>query len=150
MKPSVYLAGPVTGLTYSGATDWREYVKRGLEPDITGYSPLRAKYYLAELTTIGDSHGDLHVMSTPKAIYARDLYDCRMRDLIFVNMLGATRVSIGTTMEIAWGAAFNKPIVLVMEREGNVHEHSMLKEACMYRVETLDEGIFVTRALLLP
>lgn len=150
MKPSVYLAGPVTGLTYSGATDWREYVTRGLDPDITAYSPLRAKYYLAGLTTIEDSHGDLHVMSTPKAIYARDLYDCRTRDLIFVNMLGATRVSIGTVMEIAWGAAFNKPVVLVMEEKNNLHEHSMLKEACMYRVETLDEGIFVTRALLLP
>ena len=65
-------------------------------------------------------------------------------------MLGATRVSIGTVMEIAWGAAFHKPVVLVMEPQGNIHEHSMLKEACVYHVDSLEDGVFVTRALLLP
>jgi len=149
MKPSVYLAGPITGLSFDNCTDWRDQVKGWLDPDITAYSPLRAKSYLLGQTTVKDSY-DEYILSTQRGIYTRDLYDCRNRDLLFVNFLGAKKVSIGTVMELAWATAFNKPIVLVMEKEGNVHEHSMVREACPMRVETLEEGVFVTRALLLP
>jgi hypothetical protein len=148
-KPSVYLAGPITGLSYDGCTDWRDLVKSWFEPEITCYSPMRSKSYLLNRTTIADQY-DEYILSTQRGIYTRDMHDCRTRDLIFVNMLGAQKVSIGTVMEIAWGGAFNKPIVLVMEKNGNIHEHSMLREGSPLRVETLEEGVFVARALLLP
>lgn len=149
MKPSMYLAGPITGLSYDGCTDWRDQVTKWAEPDIVCYSPMRAKNYLLNRTTIADQY-DEFILSTQRGIYTRDFYDCRTRDLIFVNLLGAQKVSIGTVMEIAWGAAFNKPIVLVMEKNGNIHEHAMLREACPMRVETLEDGMYVARALLLP
>ena len=149
MKPSVYLAGPITGLSYEGTTDWRQSVKDQLEPDIAAFSPMRAKHYLLGKTTIADTH-DEYVLSTQRGIYTRDMNDCRNRDALLVNLLGAKTVSIGTVMEIAWGAAFNKPIIVVMERNGNIHEHAMLREACPLRVETLEEAIETTRALLLP
>lgn len=149
MKPSVYLAGPITGTSYDECTDWRERVKLWLAPSIVAYSPLRSKQYLLKETNVKDSY-DEFVLSTQRGIYTRDLYDCRTRDLLFVNFLGAQKVSIGTVMEIAWAAAFNKLIVLVMEKEGNIHEHSMLREACPLRAETLEDGLFITKALLLP
>jgi nucleoside 2-deoxyribosyltransferase len=148
MKPSVYLAGPITGLSFEGCTDWRDFVKDQLAPEITCFSPLRAKHYLAQQTTLQDQY-DQYILSTQRGIYTRDFHDCRTKDLIFVNFLGATKVSIGTVMEIAWAAAFNKPVVLVMEKQG-IHEHAMLREACPMRTDTMEEALFITRALLLP
>ena len=41
---TVYLAGPITGLTYDGATDWRHAVAADLNSvGIKGLSPMRGK-----------------------------------------------------------------------------------------------------------
>lgn len=147
-KPKVYLAGPITGLSYDDAVGWRKYVKQQLEPTVVGYSPLRSKSYLSKQTSIKDTH-DYNPLSSQRGIYTRDLYDCRTCDLMFVNMLGALKVSIGTSMEIAWAAAFNKPIVLVIEDLHNVHDHAMIREACSFIVDNIDDGIFLTKSILL-
>jgi predicted small integral membrane protein len=45
--PTVYLAGPIAGLSYKGATDWRDQAIASLaEAGIRGLSPMRAKEYL--------------------------------------------------------------------------------------------------------
>lgn len=160
----VYLAGPITGLSYNGCTDWREAAIKTLEPHgIQGLSPLRGKDYLANEKSISDNYNDntgirdneklghlASVMSSQRGIYARDFYDCHRADLLIVNMLGAQRVSIGTVMEIAWAASANVPTILVMEKEGNIHEHSMLREACAFRVETLEDALHICVAMLAP
>lgn len=150
-KPNVYLAGPITGLSYNGCVDWRESVKAKFEDmGITGLSPMRHKDYLLNETTIADTHADLSVMSSQRGIFARDEWDVRRCDIVLVNMLGAERVSIGTVMEIAWAWAYKVPVVLVMESQGNIHEHSMLREACPFRVDTLDEAVDIIGAMLTP
>lgn len=149
MKPTVYLAGPITGTTYGECTDWREYARKLLETDIACFSPMRGKTYLLNETSVKDTYDQI-VLSSQRGIFARDSFDCRRCDAILVNLTGAVRVSIGTVMEIAWANAHNKVIVLVMEKEGNIHEHAMLREACPFRVETLDEGLSLIRTILLP
>lgn len=150
MSKSVYLAGPITGTSYEECTDWRKMVSHVLtSAGIDSYSPMRAKDYLLQETSVDDSYEET-VMSSQRGIYARDYYDCRTCDAIIVNLLGAERVSIGTVMEIAWATAYEKPIVLVMEKENNIHEHSMLREACPFRVDTLNEGVDIMKTLLLP
>lgn len=145
----VYLAGPITGLDFRGATSWRDQVNVELsDTSIRTLSPMRGKQYLLNELSIAD-HYESQVMSTLKAINTRDYYDVRRADAILVNVLGAKKVSIGTVMEIAWARAFNIPVVLVMEK-GNIHSHGMLQYACGYEVETLEEGIAVLKALLLP
>jgi len=145
-KHLIYLAGPITGTTYFGCTDWREFFIQNAPRDLAGVSPMRWKQYLLEETQVQDQYEEM-VLSSQRGIFARDSWDTRRCDALLVNMLGADRVSIGTVMEIAWGHAFNKPIVLVMEKENNIHEHSMLREACPFRVETLQEGMDVLAAL---
>ncbi len=45
--PTVYLAGPIAGCSYAGATDWRDRAQDVLARDgIRGLSPMRAKEYL--------------------------------------------------------------------------------------------------------
>jgi len=147
---SVYLAGPITGLTFGDSTDWRGHaVLRFAEAGITAYSPLRCKEYLAERGVLDAMGYEDRPLSSPKGITTRDRFDVMTKDLILVNFIGAETVSIGTVMEIAWADLQRKPIVVAME-EGNVHTHAMLTQAAGFIVPTLDEAIDVATAILLP
>jgi hypothetical protein len=150
--PSVYLAGAITGLSFRGATSWREYVKKALEPSIKTWSPLRGKEYLAGIDNLSgtfEEYGKLSCLSTSKGILTRDSFDATHCDVLFVNLLGTTEKSAGTIMEIAWSWLSRIPIVCAMEKADNPHEHGMITEAIGYRVTSLDEAIHVTRAILL-
>lgn len=152
MTPSVYLAGPITGQSYSGANTWREMVADALNPSIRTFSPMRGKHWLVGAQSIPDSattHGQ-QLLSTQAAITARDRNDCRTVDAILFNFLGAEKVSIGTCIELGWGDAFRKPMVLLMEPEQNIHEHSMIRQLCGWRCSTLEEAAAVLKAILLP
>lgn len=155
MKPSVYLAGPIKGLSYGGATDWREGVAaRFAEHGIDAFSPMRAKGYLRGLTSVGqdalkDSYAQFP-LSTNKAILHRDYRDCTRCSAVLMNLLGASSVSIGSVMEVAWAFAARVPTVLVIEAAGGIHEHGLLVEACGFRVATLEDGIATVRAIVLP
>ena len=148
--PRVYLSGPISGLTYKVSQDWREYAARILAPAIACYSPLRAQGHL-------DGEGELrgpysgHPLTTSQALTARDRYDCQTCDLLLVNLVDASEVSIGTCIELGWADAFRKPIVLVMEQNGsNVHDHPLVRGVCAFQVATLEDGLNVTRGVLLP
>ncbi len=149
MSFSIYAAGPITGISYKGATDWRQGVSLELEKfGIITFSPMRHKDYLAGTESIGDSY-EGKPLSCRHGIMQRDFYDVRRADLIFVNFLGATTVSKGTVMELAWAFAYQKPTVVIME-PGNIHEHAMVNEAISFRVLSIEEAIHVTKSILLP
>ena len=148
LMKSVYLAGPITGLSYKGCTNWREYAIAELRKwKIAGISPLRAKDYLASETNVADKY-DKFVLSTQKGITTRDRFDVNFCDVMLANLLGAQKASIGTVIEYGWADAARKPIITVMEKEGNIHDHSMLREITGYRVESLEEGLLVAKAIL--
>jgi len=147
----VYLAGPIAGLTYDEAVDWRERVIDAMPPEIQCFSPMRAKHFLAGAGVLHCGSYPEHVLSTARGVMTRDHWDCRTADLILVNLLGARRVSIGTVMEIAWGYAYRVPVVVAIEPDGsNVHEHLMIAEAIGFRCATLDEAVETAKAVLLP
>lgn len=155
MNPTVYLAGPIRGLNYDSATQWREHAQAALEMEgIDAMSPMRAKSYLkGESNAGGDKLADSYSqypLSTMKAIVTRDRKDCMGSDMVIMNLLGATTVSIGSVMEVAWADAARVPVVLVMEKTGNLHEHGMIRETCGFHVETIDEAIRVVCAVLKP
>lgn len=149
-QPKVYLAGPITGLSYDGAQDWRKIVADQLRP-IHCLTPLRGKEYLRDvkggLSGTGEEYAHLGPLSLPRGVMTRDRWDATRCDVLFVNLLGATRVSIGTVMEIAWADLRRTPIVCCME-QGNVHEHMMLAEALGYRVDRLSDACDIVRSLL--
>jgi len=147
MKPTIYLAGPISGLEYDSACDWRVEAIEKLAPDIVGLSPMRGKMYLKEMGKLGDTYEDT-VLSCQRGIMTRDFFDCTRADALIVNFLGAERVSIGTVMEVAWAFQKKTPVIAIMEKEGNLHDHGMVREAIGFRVTTLDEAINVAKALL--
>ena len=150
---SVYLAGPITGLKYGEATDWRHQVIDELYMiGIKAYSPMRGKEYLAKLegaiSGTGEEYAHLGVLSLPRGVMTRDRFDATRCDVLLVNLLGAKAVSIGSVMEIAWADAYRIPIVCVMEERGNPHEHMMIHEAIGYRVASLEAAVHVIKAVL--
>ena len=144
----VYLAGPITGLTYDDATDWRKTVSETLAlHGIKSASPLRFKSFLKDELSIKDSY-EGHTLATSKGIYTRDKWDVSRSDVVLVNFIGAGKVSIGTVLEIAWADMLNKPIIIAMEPD-NIHQHSMVNECAGYIVPTLDQAVQAAQALLL-
>ncbi|GAJ25029.1 unnamed protein product [marine sediment metagenome] len=151
MDKLVYLAGPILGLNYKKCTDWREYaINELLKDGITGLSPMRAKEFLKKYSELVD-RASKHVLNTDSGIATRDMWDVRRSGIVLFNLLDSKQVSIGTMIEYGWASAFNKPIVSVMEKKDNekrnVHEHAIVRRLNGYRVETLEEGLTVVRAL---
>lgn len=155
MNPKVYLAGPIKGLNYDEATIWREVAKERLaESNIDAMSPMRGKEYLKPLSDVGGDKlkdcYDKFPLSTMQAIVARDFNDCTKCDAVIMYLKGAKAVSIGSVCEVAWAHAARVPVILVMEKSGNVHEHGFIRQLCAIHVETLEEAINATKAVLLP
>jgi len=132
MSYHIYLAGPITGCTYEECVNWREDFLKMMPKSIKCLSPMR-----------GEVQKD-----TDASIMARDFFDCMRSDVIVFNFLGATRVSIGTVMEAAWG--FMKQVLMVfsIEPKGNLHEHGMLRRCMGWRCETIEEGRQAVLAIL--
>jgi nucleoside 2-deoxyribosyltransferase len=150
-QKTVYLAGPITGLTYAGCTDWRfRAVEVLAKHGIKGLSPMRGKSFLANLKSIsgtGEEYKDMGVLATQKSVVARDRLDTTTSNIVLMNMLGAERVSIGTMIEAGWADASRVPIILVIEPT-NLHHHMMLREIAGFVVETLDEALATAVSIL--
>jgi nucleoside 2-deoxyribosyltransferase len=151
---SVYLAGPISGLSYGESVDWRDNVKAALsQHGIKAFSPMRSKEYLKGVRELDSSpvacehYGTLSCLSSPRGITTRDRFDATNCGVLLVNLLSAQKVSIGTVMEIAWADAVRTPIVLVMEPHGNCHDHCMLVETVGFRVGSIKEAVSVVRAI---
>lgn len=147
MKKYIYMAGSITGLTFDGCQDWRTDVASKLDSDsVECLTPLRGKSYLKEHGKL-KAEGFENPISSNKGITRRDMFDTHRATCLFVNLLGATRVSIGTCMEIAWAYRAHIPTIVVME-PGNLHQHAMVIEASTYIVPTIEEAVALARFLL--
>jgi nucleoside 2-deoxyribosyltransferase len=171
-KGSVYLSGPITGLTYEDARNgWRFNFAAQLKHGITVLSPMRHEGHLAELQGELDQTYPEHPFSTGKMLVAKDKLDIERCEVMVVNLLGAKKVSIGTVMEIGMAYQLGKTIVLVMEDAGkavigettngaygiddtlpiygnNFHEHPFVTEPAAVRVNNLDAAVAIVNSLL--
>jgi len=147
--PSVYLAGPIQGLSYDTSTSWRIYAETELlKAGIMSLSPLRNKEYLQHEGVLRDSYPQ-YALSSTKGITTRDRFDVMRCDVVLMNLLHAEQVSIGTMIELGWADAYRKPVVLVAERD-NVHAHGMVEEVAGFIVDNLESGLTLIKALLVP
>jgi nucleoside 2-deoxyribosyltransferase len=144
----VYLAGPITGTSYGECTDWRAFVQANIDQRIAALSPMRHKEYLSSEKEVADSY-EKHIMSCTRGIMGRDYYDSTRANIVLVNLLGATKVSIGTVMEIGFAYTKRIPIVLVIDRD-NIHRHAMVMEAADFIADNLNDAISAVERVLLP
>ena len=63
---------------------------------------------------------------------------------------GANKVSQGTVSELGMAHILRKPIIIIMEEEGNVHEHPFNTSIAMWRTDDLEEAANSIIHLLTP
>jgi nucleoside 2-deoxyribosyltransferase len=147
----VYLSGPITGLSFQEAVSWTDVAKTTLweRYGIKGFRPLRGKNEaLKNIRSLSAKGHPESVVSSAKGIFGRDMYDVRSADAILVNVLGAKIASQGTVSEITAAWCWGKPIVLVIEDDGNVMDHVFVTEPVTYRVNNLEDAYLLINLLL--
>lgn len=146
MNRSVYLAGPIAGLTYEQAREWRHAAAGYLRNyGIEAFDPLRGS---AELkgTGVQSVHApNSSPLTTQKGIMCMDYHFVKRAGVVLCNFQGATQVSIGSVMECAWTMPLQKPLVVVGDEH---HDHAMMKERADFWLDGLDEALYVTKMLL--
>ena len=151
MKGPVYLAGPITGLTWQKADDWRLNTAKELAAVGIGcIDPLRGMRYAGKATGDG-AHHELEghsKLSAGHLITCRDAYGVRCCSALLANLLGAKKVSVGTTLEIGMAYALNKYIMLVMEPEGNPHDHGIVLDMASTVCNTMEDATQAMTILL--
>jgi nucleoside 2-deoxyribosyltransferase len=155
VSKTAYLSGPIKGLSYGQATDWRQHAIEVLrQTGIVGISPMRYKEYLNRIKIL-DEENYIHLeemvakqLTSDIGITARDKFDTLNCGVFLANLLKAEKVSIGTMIEYGWAAAANKPIITIIEKEGNPHDHQIIRALSSFRIETLDDGLHIAKAIL--
>lgn len=143
-KPSVYLAGPIRGLTYDESEEWRKLAIQQLTPEIEAFSPLWSKAFLRQEGVI-DSSYEYAALSSSRGITTRDRFDVMTRDLLLVNFSDWNALSAGTMIELGWANAVWKPIVGIGK-----FDHPMVQEIVGFWAEDIDDAVDLIKAILLP
>jgi hypothetical protein len=89
-----------------------------------------------------------HPLASDRVQNARDFWDVKEADVLFVNLLGSKMASIGTVGEVAIGWYLRKYILVIAE-PGNIHtEHGLFREWASLVLPTLDDGITYLKEVL--
>ena len=143
----IYLAHPITGLTYDQVMDY--YLPTVEQLRAAGWEvlyPMLGKEYLrTEKGPLKPAGFNVGAFSTDHAIVQRDRWMVQQADVVYANLSGVDKVSIGTVSELAWASIIGKYVVLVMEA-GNVHHHAFVLEAAGVILPTHEDALaYLTR-----
>ena len=133
---SVYLSGPMVGLTWPEAIGWRQKVREQLfNLGYTVLVPGRTEPWASDVyNNVPMSNG------SAADLLKHDMLDVRDADIVLVNLLqwseGAP--ATGTFMELGAAYALNKKIIVVLR---SPNEHPFLKEAATKVVTSLEEAV---------
>ena len=147
MEFYVYLIGPIKGLSYDEAVDWRVRFAKSMPPEIVCLSPMRHKEFLEGEEELDASHYS-QILASWEGVKFRDEKDIRACDLVVAYFVGASDKSIGSCWEIGFAEALNKPVVVVLE-DGDVHNHPFIVIGNL-RLHSLEEAIDIVPKILLP
>ncbi len=152
-KKTIYLAGPITGLTHDEARyGWRADFKRMMPDHIFCNSPMRGKEFLSGVGVLTSGHDyPRDALCSEAGINTRDYNDVKNCDAMIACYVESNGVaSLGTAAEHGFAHALQKPILTIgAEDEINVR-HIMLKRMAGYRVDTLEEAAHIVTLLLTP
>lgn len=143
-KPTIYLAGPITGRNEDEANDWRKEVTHLLKMySITGISPLRCE----------PIQGDRYLANTPdprfgtvRAISSKNVFDVQQCDLTLAYMPKEFNPSYGTVIELAWAYDMGKPTILVTD-DPKLKEHPVINVCARWLLDDLDAAIDVIKGI---
>lgn len=147
---SVYLSGPMSGMTVETSSSWRQEVARRLSPFVEVIDPSREYSFLGVQDKKDIDPASLvgtHTITKDESIVIRDRFDVRRSDIVLANFIdGPGTVSIGSVAEVSWAIDQDKPVILAAH-DGDIHLHPMMT-ARSIRAYSLDEAIQTTLLLL--
>lgn len=139
MKHTIYLIGPISGLSYNDAVSHFDERASKL-PQYNILHPMLGKDYLRNELEL-KSHGYKNPISTNHAITLADFWRVDKSDILFADFTKAKdRVSIGTVAEISRGFAKNKLIITVLP-DDNIHNHAFILEMSAIVFKTVEEAV---------
>lgn len=140
---TIYLAGPIAGLTYHEANAWRLDVAANLE-NVRCFNPLHGVDPWEG--RLQGSTLEQSVLTTPRGVVSQDYFYTTKSDMLLVHFKSAQgRPSLGTVIECAWAFSPRIPIVATLD---DIHDHTMLREMIDFIVDDLDEAIQVVKKVL--
>lgn len=138
----IYLSGPITGHTDEAIKSWRSLAIRRLSSLGEVIDPTLARYDSDVAFQKQESPPEaLDRLRHGLLVVRRNRNLIRSCDVVLANFLGAgSKASIGSIGEIYWAEEFGKPVFIVRERFGNVHDHAMLNAIASRVVYALEDG----------
>jgi nucleoside 2-deoxyribosyltransferase len=146
-KPSIYLAGKISGLSFDESEAWRNEFKAIVGNAFRCFSPLRGKTGLRDVGVIEQSYTT--ALSCDRGILCRDHLDCMTADMIVCNFQNTARVSIGSVMECAWAFAYRKPLLVITDHN-TVHDHPMIRQVTDFTCGSVDDAALLALSILQP
>ena len=137
----IYCVHPMSGLKWEEVEEYYTKSKKDLEA--LGYFVLHPMCAKSELRgnkfdpKAGESSSPV---VTPHAITRRDMWMVRKADIIFADLSGAKKKSIGSISEVSAGYIQGKHTVGVMEAN-NIHCHAFMEEQIDVLFKTYKEAI---------
>lgn len=152
-KPTIYLAGPMSGLTWRQALEWRRECEAELSSRWRLINPVRAQVpeenmddVIPYSTQLNTEKVDIEVTAT--AITAQDEFYIDQSDWILANFLFAPKVSIGTVWELGYGWRARKKIYSIIE-PGSEHDHPFVRRRSHVFTPDLPDAIRFFKAIAL-
>ena len=141
MKMKIYLAHPISGLSYSEVVGYYRSLSNFLScgQGWEVFCPMTAKGHLRNEIEFKVYGYDDNPTSTNRAIVARDHWMVSQADVVHVDLQGSGQVSIGCISELAWAFHMRKHVVLVMGKD-NVHRHAFTLEMADIIFPTLSDS----------
>jgi len=135
-KPrSVYLSGPMTGCSFEEANEWRETAAH-----------IFNSYGVETLSPMRGEDPNKHQMPA-QTMTARDRMDIKNCDLVLMNLSRATKISIGSMIELGWADLLQTPVVAVGDGD-NIHNHVMVNSIMAGTETDLSSAIELSLILL--
>jgi len=131
---TVYMCGPIAGLTYEDAVARRSEIAGPLmEAGVRVLTPMRGKHRLTHLKGPLPSHGYKMPEASDRFIIHRDFWDVTKRaDIIIADFRGfEDDASIGSVFELAWAYAFHVYVIMLVNDKNHLgkYGHAFVKEA---------------------
>ena len=142
-RPSIYLAGPMSGLTWDEALAWREKVEVELGRDWRVISPVRPQVEMdrTKIITLQTQKDDeLNLWDTATALVATDTFFIDQSDWVLANLLNTKKPSFGTVWELGYAYATRKKIVVLMTPE-DAHNHPFTRRGVDIFTPSLEDAI---------
>ena len=147
----IYCAHAMTGLTYKEVMDYYRDTVDFLKT--FGYKVLCPMTGKERMESENDTKLKAYGYTTKpvladKAILGRDHWMVHQSDIVYVNLIGATTISIGCCMELAFAKAYNKHTIVVMEST-NIHNHCFVLQCANVVFENTEEAEDYLKQLIL-